>query len=271
MSAATGIDSRRHNFFFVDNEIIDNYQLGPYAGWLYIVILRHVNFQTNIAFPSLATLSKECGMSEPSVIKYLYELVEARLLYIYQEQDPKYGVFSPNCYEALQVPKVVNEVDHPGKQDLPGVVNEVDKKYTNKKNTKDIADAPKPRRAKSTKPSFPAAVMNPVKDRIVELFGWSWETITDEEAGQVQKAAYSWLKAKGTLLELNQAYAHCLANYDNFGPVALVTNRSAALKAMRKEVPVSVPPPPTDDVYADPGDVLPLDDNGQYAGEGVAS
>lgn len=184
----TGTDSRRHRVFFVDNEVIDDYKLGPYAGWLYIVILRHVNFQTNVAFPSLATLAKECDMSEPTVIKYLNVLVEANLIRIHQAQDTETKEYGPNSYEAMAVQKAVNDVYQGGKTDLPGVVNDVKGKDTKENNTNEqdaaqkeapLAPAGKPPRKRKPDPifdvigeySFKIPAGSPVGKRIAASIG----------------------------------------------------------------------------------------------------
>src|SRR5690554_1819712 len=59
----TASDERRHAFFILDNALIDDHSLTPHEGWLYAVIVRHVNYQTNVAFPSHNTLARKSGMS----------------------------------------------------------------------------------------------------------------------------------------------------------------------------------------------------------------
>lgn len=248
----TGSDARRHDFFIIDNEVVDNYKLGPYAGWLYVVIVRHVNQKSNEAFPSLSTLAKETGMSEPSVIKYLAVLEQQGLIRI-EKHKHENGVHDKNHYVALAVPKqVVKEVNQGGNSDLPGVVKEVESNNTNKNKTV-LANAKKPRgKRQSSKPSFPAEQIDPVKDRIVELFGWNWEAMTPQEKGYVQTAAYSWLSANGTIAELQSAYDYCLTHFDYFKPTALPAHKSDALKTGKLIVAELPTPSPTDDVWGDP-------------------
>ena len=132
MTTDTGTDARRHNFFIIDNEAVDNYDLNPYEGWLYVIILRHINHGTGIAFPSLATLAKETKMSEPTVVKYLKSLVTKKLITIDGQYDKTTKTNKPNHYTAMGV---VKEVNQGGKADLPGVVKEINTNNTKGKKT----------------------------------------------------------------------------------------------------------------------------------------
>ena len=271
MSATnTGSDSRRYNFFIGDNEIVDDYDLGPFAGWLYIVILRHLNQLQQVSFPSLATLAKEAGMSEPTVIKYIAVLQEKKLIEVEKQFDTEKKEYGNNHYRILPVlKKAVKEVNQGGKTDLPGVVKEVESNNTSKNNTVSLASAKKPRGKRPSKQSFTAEKMNPVKDRIVALFGWDWETMSPEESGQVQKAAYSWLCANGTFAELDNTYAYCQANFEQYGPNALNSNRSKALQWKRTTAKTSeTQPQPGEDIHSRADDYMRFDENGHYIGGG---
>jgi predicted transcriptional regulator len=127
-----GTDQREPGFFIIDNEVIENYDLGPFAGWLYVVIVKHINRQTNKTFPSIATLAEKAGMSKPSVIKYLSELENKNLIRIERSRDPETGEHKPNHYYLVQV---VKEIYKGGKGDLQGVVKEVDHNKTKPNNT----------------------------------------------------------------------------------------------------------------------------------------
>lgn len=127
------------------------------------------------------------------------------------------------------------------------------------KNTSSAEQKPRTRKRKS-KPSFPAEVMNPLKDAIVECFGWSWDSMTPSEIGQVQKAAYDLARANTTPDDVRRVYAYCVEHYENYGPNALASNLSksrstgpAPIKLLPK------PPAPDEDVSADPDDFLNLE------------
>ena len=76
---------------------------------------------------------------------------------------------------------------------------------------------------------FSAAEMTPVKDAIVDLFGWSWDTMTPDEKGQVETAAHNWLAGKGQLSDLPIVYQYCRRNFKFFKPTALTAHKSEAL------------------------------------------
>lgn len=73
-------DERRFGFFMIHNSVVDNFGLTPYEGWLYVIIARHVNQKTGVAFPSLTTLSNEGRMSRMQVTRCLKSLQEKGLL-----------------------------------------------------------------------------------------------------------------------------------------------------------------------------------------------
>lgn len=154
MTTDTGTDARRHNFFIVDNEVVDKYDLNPYEGWLYMVILRHINHQTGVAFPSLATLAAKTKMSRQSVVKYIESLETKGLIRVDRQYDEVAKTHKPNHYTAMGVVKEVDKGSTPVRQ---GVVKEVDTNNTkieqdeNKKKDQKIA----PGGAKVEKPVQP--------------------------------------------------------------------------------------------------------------------
>jgi len=75
-----GTDQRERGFFIIDNEVIDNLSLTPYSLALYVVIVRYADRKTNEAFPSIARLAKDAGMSERSVIAHTQHLEAAGLI-----------------------------------------------------------------------------------------------------------------------------------------------------------------------------------------------
>lgn len=94
---------------------------------------------------------------------------------------------------------------------------------------------PKPKRKPAAKkPTTPASVINPFKDRIAELFNLSWETMTKSEKGRIQTAAKQLVESGATLDDLPVIYDYCQRHYDSFSPVALTTNKAAALEEHQK-------------------------------------
>lgn len=68
----------------------------------------------------------------------------------------------------------------------------------------------------------PAAMLNPIKDAIVEAFGWSWETIGGQ-SGAVQKAAAGIYDAGLTGAGVPLLYKECVRRgWSDFSPLALL-------------------------------------------------
>lgn len=59
---------------------ITKMQLGIYEIGVYVMLSSHMNGATRTAFPSVATLARECGISENSVRKALRSLCERGLI-----------------------------------------------------------------------------------------------------------------------------------------------------------------------------------------------
>ncbi|MHC4647199.1 MAG: helix-turn-helix domain-containing protein [Planctomycetota bacterium] len=154
MTTNTATDARRFNFFIIDNEAFDNYDLNPYEGWLYIAIVRHINQKTGVAFPSLSTLAAKTKMSKQSVVKYLETLETKGLIKVDRQYDDAAKTHKPNHYTIMGVVKEVDKGSTPVRQ---GVVKEVDtnntksKKDETKKKDQKIA----PGGAKGEKPVQP--------------------------------------------------------------------------------------------------------------------
>lgn len=164
MSAEVAVQPRTP-FFMIANEIIDWYRLNPYELALYNAIVRHLNYKTREAYPSIRRLAQLTQMTRPTVIKYIRSLEEKGLIRVrraYKEGSReravnRYEILPPSPYcderptsaaapEAREAgssnePKVVHEVDdvglpdepkvvyavnQGGQRDIPEVVNEVD-------------------------------------------------------------------------------------------------------------------------------------------------
>lgn len=65
-------DGRRHNFTIIDNPVIDDLRLGPYAGWAYVIMCRMAKDGT--LFPSMQTLADKAGMSRRKMVSCIEQL-----------------------------------------------------------------------------------------------------------------------------------------------------------------------------------------------------
>lgn len=167
----------------IDQAVIEHYGLNHNAGWLYVVIVSHVNGKTGVAFPGLARLAKLTGMSKPTVIKYIKVLEDKGLIEVSRENVEGTSEKDVNHYKVLPViggktvlppsKEVAKEtdvvkpfdyvkkpVDHLVKEDddgskavLPQVVKPVDSNHLESnhleltKKKESSAKAPRPRKA----------------------------------------------------------------------------------------------------------------------------
>ncbi len=131
MSENFQIVDLREKYFKVSNRIFDH-KLDAYEVSIYCLLCRYADNDTTESFPSISNLSNTLSISKPKVISTIKSLVDKGIVYKKQGDrvtSNKYYLMSLTT----QREKVVNEVNHPSKQDLPGVVNEVNTKKTNLK------------------------------------------------------------------------------------------------------------------------------------------
>lgn len=81
-------DARTFPFFQVENALIDKFGavLGPYGIAVYVCIVRHFNQKVGAAWPSMATIASETGMSRRRVITAVKQLEKLGLLRV----EPRY-------------------------------------------------------------------------------------------------------------------------------------------------------------------------------------
>lgn len=79
-------DNRRHNFFIIDNEVLDLY--GPHIGAigvaLYATLVRYAGTKTT-CFPSHDTIASKIGVSRKTVVDYAHRLAGTDKATILQE------------------------------------------------------------------------------------------------------------------------------------------------------------------------------------------
>lgn len=87
-------DERRHDFFILDNALIDDHAavLKPHALAVYIAIVRHADRATGRAFPSLDHLAKTLGMCRRKVIDCVKALEEHGLVTV--ERDKRANIYT---------------------------------------------------------------------------------------------------------------------------------------------------------------------------------
>lgn len=84
---------------------------------------------------------------------------------------------------------------------------------------------------------IPKIEMNPMKDAIVAAFQWSWETMSSKEKSQVQGVARELCMAGRKPEDVIKIYKYCKSqtHWSQFGPNALASHASTALKSERKD------------------------------------
>ena len=105
-SSAAGVP--RTGFVMIDNEAIDSCDLSPRALSLYVILARHVNRESGLAWPSLDRLCALARMARATVVKYLKELESKGWIQVLRAFKPhslarevnRYRVLNPKREEA---------------------------------------------------------------------------------------------------------------------------------------------------------------------------
>jgi hypothetical protein len=139
MTVNKGTDARPP-FFSIEDAVVDKYELGPLAGWLYVVIAKHINRKTNEAFPSLTRLAKMAGMSRASVIRNIKVLEEKHLIEVTREVNPATKEKEVNHYRLMPATKgVVSDSNQGSIGGKLGVVSDRDINHKNLNQNNDPA------------------------------------------------------------------------------------------------------------------------------------
>lgn len=135
------VTDTRPRIIVIEEAVVDECDLPPLAGWLYVVIVRHINRKNNDAFPSVTTLAKMANMSRASVLRYTKLLEEKNLIEVVREKDED-GENQVNHYRLLSAKYVVShsnhlvpEIDHGGITQQPPVVSQSNHNHTEPNHT----------------------------------------------------------------------------------------------------------------------------------------
>lgn len=121
----------RPPFFMVEDAVIEHYNLNPFEGWLYIVIVKHANRKTGEAFPSVSTLVKETHMSKASVIRYTKSLETKGLIRVTRDENEAGKDRDVNHYWLLTATTPVSDSNRVGISQQPPPVSVVDLNQSN--------------------------------------------------------------------------------------------------------------------------------------------
>lgn len=149
------VDGRKHDFFIVDNPVIDQKieqieaKRRADAGWVYAILCRLANNETGEATLRIEYLEKKTGRSKPVVIEALKALKGAGLLGVTKNREG--GRQGASTYTILAVTRVKHDNAEPEIQSKEDVVPELtdltasNKTLSPKTDTsKDVDDKPSP-------------------------------------------------------------------------------------------------------------------------------
>lgn len=220
----------------IEDAVVSEYNLTPYEGWLYVVIVKHSNRATNEAFPGIARLAKMSNMSRRKVIECIQSLEAKNLIRVERDElplrgeDRKRGV---NHYFILQAtkPRVVKdsaqETLASSAQDALGVVH-----HSNRNHIHLEPSYTAPAVKKSANPNF-----KPMAQAIVDVFGYDWNKVTKQEKGKILAAAKSLCDVGLDPADVPKLHAYCRSQFTRFTPVALASNVSEWRKQGEKSTP----------------------------------
>lgn len=131
-------DSRKRDWFWAENSLVDREDLSIYEKMIYIVLIRYSD-EESCCFPSYRTISKKAGCSERQVSNVLKKLEEKGLLIRKNRKRKGSNEKESNLYVLLSVkqevqhtmPNVRNEVLNPTACGAVHVRNEVPSNKTN--------------------------------------------------------------------------------------------------------------------------------------------
>ncbi|HFL3855704.1 conserved phage C-terminal domain-containing protein [Clostridioides difficile] len=90
-------DSRKRDWFWIENSLIDNLELSIYEKMIYIVLVRHLDDEST-CFPRRSTIAKEAGCSEATVKRTINSLEEKKLIKRVFRKDEITGKNTSNLY-----------------------------------------------------------------------------------------------------------------------------------------------------------------------------
>lgn len=90
-------DSRKRDWFWIENSLIDNLELSTYEKMIYIVLVRHLDDEST-CFPKRSTIAKEAGCSEATVKRTINSLEEKKLIKRVFRKDKITGKNTSNLY-----------------------------------------------------------------------------------------------------------------------------------------------------------------------------
>lgn len=106
------IDERRHNFFCLDNEVIEIYgrEMGPLGIAVYATLVKHAERGSRTCYPSYKTIADLIGVSRNTAMAGVRKLVSLKLIRVEKREDAD-GLHDSNLFRLMPVPKTAKESD----------------------------------------------------------------------------------------------------------------------------------------------------------------
>ncbi|EGT4537005.1 TPA: conserved phage C-terminal domain-containing protein [Clostridioides difficile] len=131
-------DSRKRDWFWVENNLIDREDLTIYEKMIYMTLVRHSN-ENSICFPSYRTIAQKSGCSERQAKKVVKDLEKKKLIKkenrtkgnSKEKESNVYIVLSTKVGGECDAQQVVNVMHNSGECDAQQVVNVVHSNKTN--------------------------------------------------------------------------------------------------------------------------------------------
>lgn len=246
------VTDKRPQFFMVEDAVVSSYELDPYSGWLYIVILKHADRRTGEAFPSITRLTELSKMSRAQVMRSIAILEEKKLIRVERDPIPLEGEKrqrKPNHYFILPAtdnPQVVSGRDYPSISQQLGVVSGVDCNHNSiePESTNHIPPNPRKRGKGQREQVTTDFLAQPIAVRLHELFsnGIEPSRMTVNAIKQYLNAAYDLLSCGASIETVNMAYANLQkkATEENW--------RGFGLNGFMKHYPQMIAPAPKFDL-----------------------
>lgn len=161
----------RPPFFPIEDAILD-YELSPYEGWLYVVIVKHANRKTGESFPGIARMAKLAKMSRTKVIESIQVLETKGLIRVdrsdvvskgekREREHNHYWILAATKSSTLYVlPSAQNELG--SQQSALGVVRDVD-------NNQSYLEPESNNKKKAVSSSKKKAKLTPLQKALAEL------------------------------------------------------------------------------------------------------
>lgn len=205
----------RGKFFVVEDAAVTDYNLTPYEGWLYIMMLKHANRDTGELFPSVQTLVGETQMSKAQVLRCT-KSIEAKGLIRVTRDDKKNGKGrAVNHYFILRATRYLVDTD-PGILQTPTPVSTGNLNQNHFEPEKDIAGEPAAQSDSKPKTERPR---NPIFDAVaLGSFGIA-NVNGDKTVGALVGKIVKWLKDQpdvtaGRVVQFYGWYARQTQNAD---------------------------------------------------------